>query len=225
MPILHPLNVFSAKVSGAESGPRWFAPAEGFLINFSDTPIGVSRASSNASMSDFRTTVLGHFAAADSGKRRTFVTSGVEGTHVVVRELLNACKEDLFIFARRLSPLVHSPAMLRNVAASDTAPRMRLLLDHPPGDDPMLYEIGDLISERGAIEVRWSPVPSAVHFIVVDGRHIRLERDADGQTAIIDLNAEGEARDALMRLNKLWHMSKAMDSAPKMREVTQGLHC
>jgi hypothetical protein len=158
-------------------------------------------------MLGFREAVRLEFANAAKGERSIFPARGRDAARFVVRQLLYAAQYDIFVFSGSLPNDIHRPSVYRNVSTRPSAPRVRILLDADfdgNRDDTSVYDIDDLIAPRGPIQLRMSAVTSPVHMIVVDQKHLLLDRPSEKDT-VLDLNAPEAAKNVLQQLDQLWN--------------------
>jgi hypothetical protein len=156
-------------------------------------------------MSDFETNLLQNFARAALGEERTFAIRDGHGDHVVVRELLYAAEQEIFIFSNELPPNLYSPAIFRNIVSGKPSLRIRFLIGRYAAD-AVFTEIGDLIAPVGPIALRTLDRASPLQFIVVDAKHLRIQEPNE---TIVALNASPQSRNALLRLEKAWRAAAA----------------
>ena len=174
-----------------------------------DATIGAVGVGVRYFMQSFREAMREQFAGAARGEHRTFETSGAFKTRAVIRELLNLARDDVFIFASRLNADVHPASAYRQMMRRAHHPRVRIMIDPAADGEPttMLDELRDLIAPGGPIEVRRASISSPVHVMIVDKKHMRIEKGADHETSIVDLADPAEASRSVKHLETLWPMA------------------
>jgi hypothetical protein len=174
-----------------------------------DATIGLVGVRVISFMQSFREAMREQFAGAARGEHRTFETSGAFKTRAVIRELLNIARDDVFIFASRFNTDVHPASAYREMMGRTHQPRVRIMIDPAADGEPttMLDELRDLIAPTGPIEVRRASISSPVHVMIVDQKHMRIEKGSDRETSIVDLADPAEAIRSVTHLETLWPMA------------------
>lgn len=158
---------------------------------------------------DYRDLVRRVMQDVSSGSRRmarTFANTGAAHARVVLDTMMANAHDRVDIFSRELGNAVWDPAWFGTMG--DRAPdvRLRVLVDNDGRLDESHSAIPAVMRAGGRIEVRrcQSMPKTPAHFTVVDGRHVRLERDHATKKAVVAFGVEDVGTTASETFETLW---------------------
>lgn len=151
----------------------------------------------------------------DRNVLRVFENSGEEHARIVIDAMLNSAVEDVGIFGEEALGSVFDADLLRKTAEQPGMRPIRFLLEAKSPFDRPTSALPDLIDlvVAGKIEVRHlstQPKSRLGHFTVVDGQHVRLERDHPRRKAIVAFGAPELASSAAELFDILWEDAEAV---------------
>jgi hypothetical protein len=145
-------------------------------------------------------------ALVGTGGPRVFGNRGDEFARIVTDVMIENANERLSFLCGYMSATVYDPERLR-VFLQKPNTQLRVLLDGPPPEGPVVSALDELGDFADRIKVKHIRYQLGFHFGIADSAHVRREDDIHDRRATIIFGDEQLATVALTTFDKLWHLS------------------
>lgn len=160
-------------------------------------------------LDDYRALVeqvmLDCIAEGEDSSSRLFENSGEAHAAIVTNTMLTSARNRVSIYSGQLTKTVWNSDAIRDVVRRVPSASISVLVDDcDNASESAIADLQDLVAS-GQITVRQLGRESNLkHFCVVDGRHVRFEREASSRKAIVAFGSRELALPATELFDSLW---------------------